>query len=69
MTPSDSRAIVMLTGIAALIGEDRPLDAMSASATLYGVRAVIEVRREAVSPKTRDAILALIEALREDIAS
>jgi hypothetical protein len=68
MTQNDEAAIDLLTAVeCALAAIKRPLMPVVADAALDAVATVIRERGSRIGPKTRSAIVALIEALREDI--
>jgi hypothetical protein len=70
LTPNDEAAIDLLTAVeCALAAIKRPLIPTVANAALGAVATVIGARGHRIGPKTRSAIVALIEALREDIGS
>jgi hypothetical protein len=70
MTPRDQDAIDLLTEVGKTLSViKRPLMPVVADAALDAVATVIRERGSRIRPKTRSAIVALIDALREDIGS
>lgn len=70
MTPQDHASITLLTAVAAAIASvDGPIGAETAAAALGAVKRVIQSRGDAISMQTLDAIVALIEAVRDEITS
>jgi hypothetical protein len=70
MTDVDDAAILLLASVAeALASVTGPITAATASAAMGAVATVLRVRKAPITMQTLDAILALIQAVREDITS